>query len=49
MAAAQTRGGVYTRSAAGDGPSGHKAAQERVYLIERAAEAAATVMTTDAR
>ncbi len=49
MTAAQARGGTHMRSAASDGPSGHKAAQEGVYLIVRAAEAAATVMTTDTR
>jgi hypothetical protein len=52
MTAAQTRGtcgGTHMRPAASDGPSGRKAAQEGVYLIKRAAEAVATVMTTAAR
>ena len=52
MAAAQTRGicgGTRMRSAASDGPSGRKAAQEGVYLIVRAAEAVLAVMTTAAR
>jgi hypothetical protein len=52
MTAAQTRGicgGTHMRPAASDGPGGRKAAQEGVYLIKRAAEAVATVMTTAAR
>jgi hypothetical protein len=50
MAAAPTHGicgGVYTRSAASDGPSGRKAAQEGVYLIERAVEVVVTVLRYD--
>ena len=48
-AAAQMRGGVHTRSAASDGSSGRKAAQEGVYLIKRAAEAVIAVLRTAAR
>jgi|GEM_PF-2941618 len=47
MAAAQTRdicGGTRMRSAASDGPSGRKAAQEGVYLIERAEETLVAVL-----
>jgi hypothetical protein len=49
IATAQTRGGMHMHSAASDGPGGHKAAQEGVYLIERAAEAVLAVLRTAAR
>jgi hypothetical protein len=44
MAAAQTRGGMHMHSAASDEPTGRKAAQEGVYLIERAEETLVAVL-----
>ncbi len=48
MATAQMRdicGGTHMRPAACDGPTGRKATQQGVYLIERAAETVLAVMT----
>jgi hypothetical protein len=52
MAAAQTRDIAAVCTCApphSDGPSGHKAAHEGVYLVERAAEAVLAVLRTAAR